>query len=53
MSIQGSLELAVSTLGVGHGKTLMISEERDTEIEVEQRRIYDKWLKTNLVKRQH
>ena len=52
-SIQGSLELAVSTLGVGHRTTLMISEERDTEIEVEQRRIYDKWLKTNLVKRQH
>ena len=53
MSIQGSLELAVSTLGVCHRTTLMISEERDTEIEVEQRRIYDKWLKTNLVKRQH
>ena len=53
MSIQGSLELAVSTLGVGHRTTLMISEERDIEIEVEQRRIYDKWLKTNLVKRQH
>lgn len=51
MSIQGSLELAVSTLGVGHRTTLMLSEERDTEIAVEQRRIYDKWLKTNLVKR--
>ena len=53
MSIQGSLELAVSTLGVGHRTTLMISEERDTEIAVEQRRIYDIWLKNNLVKRQH
>ena len=53
MSIQGSLELAVSTLGVGHRTTLMVSEERDIEIAAEQRRIYDKWLKTNLVKRQH
>ncbi len=53
MSIQGSLELAVSTLGVGHRTTLMISEERDNEIAVEQRRRYDKWLKNNLVKRQY
>ena len=53
MSIQRSLELAVSTLGIGHKTTLMVSEERDTEIAVEQRRIYDRWLKTNLVKRQH
>ena len=53
MSMQGSLELAVSTLGIGHRTTLMVSEERDVEIAVEQRRIYDKWLKTNLVKRQH
>ena len=53
MSIQGSLEIAVSTLGIGHRTTLMVSEERDVEIAVEQRRIYDKWLKTNLVKRQH
>ena len=53
MSIQGSLEIAVSTLGIGHRTTLMVSEERDVEIAVEQRRINDKWLKTNLVKRQH
>ena len=53
MSIQGSLELAVSILGVGHRTTLMLSEERDKEIAVEQRRIYDIWLKNNLVKRQH
>ena len=53
MSVQMSLELAVSTLGVGHRTTLMVSEERDIEIVEEQRRIYDIWLKTNLVKRQH
>ena len=53
MSIQSSLELVVSTLGVGHRTTLMVSEERDTEIAVEQRRLYDIWLKNNLVKRQH
>ena len=53
MSVQGSLELAVNTLGVGHRTTLMLSEERDKEVAEEQRRIYDKWLKNNLVKRQH
>ena len=53
MSVQGSLELAVSTLGISNRITLMVSEERDIEIAAEQRRIYDKWLKTNLVKRQH
>lgn len=53
MSVQKTLELAVSTLGVGHRTTLMLSEERDKEVAVEQRRIYDKWLKNNLVKRQH
>ena len=53
MSIQGSLELAVSTLGVGHRITLMLSEERDKEVAEEQRRIYDTWLKNNLAKRLH
>lgn len=53
MSIQGSLELSVSTLGIGHRTTLMVSEERDKEVAEEQRRIYDKWLKNNLAKRQH
>lgn len=53
MSIQRSLELSVSILGVGHRTTLMVSKERDTEIAAEQRRIYDIWLKNNLVKRQH
>ena len=53
MSVQCSLELAVSTLGVGHKTTLMLSEERDKEVAEEQRRIYDTWLKNNLVKRQH
>lgn len=53
MSVQGSLELAVSTLGISNRITLMLSEERDKEIEVEQRRLYDIWLKNNLVKRQH
>ena len=53
MSVQGSLELAVSILGVDHRTTLMVSKERDTEIAVEQRRLYDIWLKNNLVKRQH
>ena len=43
MSIQGSLELAVSTLGVGHRTTLMVSEERDKEIAEEQRTIYNRW----------
>ena len=53
MSVQSSLELAVSTLGVSNRITLMLSKERDSEIVKEQRRIYDTWLKNNLVKRQH
>ena len=53
MSVQMSLELAVRALGVGHRTTLMVSEERDKEVAEEQRRIYDKGLKNNLVKRQH
>ena len=47
MSIQGSLELAVSTLGVGHRTTLMLSEERDKEVAEEQRIIYNRWKEKN------
>ena len=43
MSVQGSLELAVNTLGVGHRTTLMLSKKRDKEIVEEQRRIYNRW----------
>ena len=53
MSVQMSLELSVITLVISNRITLMLSEERDDEIAVEQRRIYDIWLKNNLVKRQH
>ena len=53
MSVQMSLELAVITLGISNRITLMLSEERDKEVAEEQRRIYDTWLKNNLVKRQH
>lgn len=38
-----SLELAVSTLGVGHKTTLMLSEERDKEVTAEQRVRYKEW----------
>lgn len=51
MSVQMSLELAVITLGISNRITLMLSEERDKEVAEKQRRIYDKWLKNNLVKR--
>lgn len=47
MSIQGSLELAVSALGVGHRTTLMLSEERDKEIVIRQREIYNRWKEKN------
>lgn len=47
MSIQGSLELAVSTLGVGHRTTLMVSAERDKEIAAEQRVRYKEWKERN------
>lgn len=47
MSIQSSLELAVSTLGVGHRTTLMVSEERDKEVVEEQRREYERWKSQN------
>ena len=46
MSVQMSLELAVSTLGVGHKITLMLSEERDKEIVLEQRKIFNEWKET-------
>ena len=47
MSIQGSLELAVSILGVGHRTTLMLSEERDKEIVIRQREEYERWKREN------
>lgn len=47
MSIQGSLELAVSTLGVGHRTTLMLSEERDKEVALEQKEEYERWKREN------
>lgn len=47
MSIQGSLELAVSTLGVGHRTTLMLSKERDKEVALEQKEEYERWKREN------
>ena len=47
MSIQVSLELAVSTLGVGHRTTLMLSEERDKEVALEQKEEYERWKSQN------
>ncbi|SCJ98980.1 Uncharacterised protein [uncultured Clostridium sp.] len=47
MSIQMSLELAVSTLGVGHRTTLMLSEERDKEVALEQKEEYERWKSQN------
>lgn len=47
MSVQMSLELAVSTLGVGHRTTLMLSEERDKEVAEEQSKIYNRWKERN------
>ena len=47
MSVQMSLELAVSTLGLGNGITLMLSKERDKEIVEEQRREYERWKREN------
>ncbi len=47
MSVQGSLELAVNTLGVGHRTTLMLSEERDKEIVIRQREEYERWKREN------
>lgn len=47
MSVQSSLELAVSTLGVGHRTTLMLSEERDKEVAIAQRKIFNEWNKKN------
>lgn len=43
MSIQMSLEAAVSILGLGNRTTIMLSEERDKEIVLEQRKIFNKW----------
>lgn len=47
MSVQGSLELAVSKLGVSDKITLMVSEERDKEIAKEQSKIYNRWKEIN------
>lgn len=47
MSVQSSLELAVSTLGVGHRTTLMLSEERDKEVALEQKEEYERWKSQN------
>lgn len=47
MSIQMSLELAVSTLGVGHRTTLMLSKERDKEVALEQKEEYERWKSQN------
>lgn len=47
MSVQMSLELAVSTLGVGHRTTLMLSEERDKEVALEQMEKYERWKSQN------
>lgn len=47
MSVQMSLELAVSTLGVGHKITLMLSEERDKEIVIRQGEEYERWKREN------
>lgn len=47
MSVQMSLEVAVSTLGVGHKITLMLSEERDKEILIKQKKEYERWKSQN------
>ena len=47
MSVQMSLELAVSTLGVDHRITLMLSEERDKEVVLEQKEEYERWKSQN------
>ncbi|MDU2672675.1 MAG: hypothetical protein E7C49_11755 [Clostridium sp.] len=47
MSIQRSLELSVSILGVGHRTTLMVSEERDKEVVIAQRKMFNEWQKRN------
>lgn len=47
MSVQSGLELAVSTLGVGHRTTLMLSEERDKEIAIKQKEEYERWKREN------
>lgn len=44
---QMSLELAVSTLGVGHRTTLMLSKERDKEVALEQKEEYERWKREN------
>ncbi len=47
MSVQMSLELAVSTLGVSNRITLMLSEERDKEVALEQKEEYERWKSQN------
>lgn len=47
MSIQGSLELAVTNFGLNDIVTLMLSQKRDKEIVEEQRREYERWKREN------
>lgn len=47
MSIQMSLEVAVSILGLGNRTTIMLSEKRDDEVVIAQRKIFNEWKKRN------
>lgn len=47
MSIQGSLELAVTNFGLNDIVTIMLSQKRDKEIVEEQRREYERWKSQN------
>ena len=44
---QMSLELSVATLGISNNITLMVSKERDKEIAIAQRKIFNEWKETN------
>lgn len=44
---QISLELAIKTLGVSNIITLMLSEDRDKEIVLEQRKRFNEWKEKN------
>ncbi|MGG7058746.1 hypothetical protein ACQPUZ_10650 [Clostridium tertium] len=43
MTIQQKLDKAIELYGVGDIRTLELSEERDKEIEAEQRLIYERY----------
>ena len=47
MSIQMSLEAAVSILGLSNRTTIMLSEKRDNEVVIAQRKIFNEWKKRN------